>query len=109
MKETTESFEASLSFKLTPTELSKKAGGGVSGAKDVAGDKGDKEIKEAGGGAETEEADAAGVSGKQFTIGGEIGIEKTKKEKVTQLNEYKLDKVRHINVTGGPMSSRLST
>ncbi|XP_040194604.1 complement component C9 [Rana temporaria] len=92
LKETTESFEASLSFKLTPTELSKKAGGGVSGVKDVAGDKGGKEIKEAGGGAETEEPDAAGVSGKQFTIGGEIGIEKTKKEKVTQLNEYKLDK-----------------
>lgn len=93
LKKTTESFEASLSFKITPTELSKNAGGGVGG--DVGGDVGGVEgvVGDKADG-KTEEAAAAGVSGKKFTIGGEIGLEKTRKESVTQLNEFKLDKTK---------------
>ncbi|XP_018409888.1 PREDICTED: complement component C9 [Nanorana parkeri] len=87
LTESTESFEASLSFKLTPTELNKNGGdknaaGDKAVAESVGVDKG--AVKEAGAGQD-------GGQGGQISVGGEIGINKTKKESITQLKEYKLD------------------
>nr|DBA23684.1 TPA: hypothetical protein GDO54_014575 [Pyxicephalus adspersus] len=93
LRESSDSFEASISFKFTPTELNRKDGdkaaeGDKGVAESVADDNGaGKEAKEGEG-----EAAAGGGGGKDITVGGEFGINHNKKNSVEQLKEYKLDK-----------------
>ncbi|KAM5191909.1 complement component C9 [Mantella aurantiaca] len=96
LRERTDNFEASLSFKITPTELSKKYGDKNPGA-----DKGVVKSVGEGQGAGDAAAAAAGDIGKQISIGGEIGINKTKKESVNLLKEYKLDQTKKFMRVSG--------